>query len=360
MEKEFDVNNLLLTGFHFPHHSENSGYEQIRHFIPADYVDAANFPFFDAPFGTNPKRMNMLLFDLFLKYKIKKFDVVHHLYPENHLIYSITKKTKAKIIGTIHLPVADFLDKPSETPKDVFLKKRRRKLFNLLDGIIVLSSEEVAPTKTMFPNAEVVFIPHGVADFKAYFREIKLVSKQNDMQDNMKDHTQNKIEICTIGTNYRDIALYENIVNQARETHSNWHFHLIGVHKEWKDKFKNYPNITIHPYLSEKQYLQVLAKCHINFLPLLKATANNVLLEAHSVGTISVASNLPSVQDYSLLTTLLYDNANQAFTLLEDIANWDIKKLNLLKKQTLEQAIKFHWAKISKEFLDLYMKISKK
>jgi glycosyltransferase involved in cell wall biosynthesis len=332
-------NKFLLTGFHFPHHSENSGYDQLRNYLQADYIDAGTFPFFRYPFGTNPKRLNMLLFDLFLKYKVPQYSLVHHLYPENHLIYSVATHRKTKVVTTLHLPVQDFFEKPPENSKDIFLKERRKKVFSRVDSIIVLSSEEKANVQAIFPKVPVSFIPHGVNNFQSFFTPISSMETFN---------------VCTIGYNFRDLTLYEQVVRKALNMYPNWCFHLIGVYKQWKDRFENLPNVIIYPYLSEQEYLTLLAKCHVNFLPLTKATANNVLMEAHSVGTLSLVSYLPAIEDYRLQHTFLFKNFQEAFVTLENISNFEVVQLNQLKASLLQESSKFHWENIAQNILSLY------
>ncbi|MFC0296532.1 glycosyltransferase family 4 protein [Geobacillus jurassicus] len=334
--KQHLLNEILLAGFKFSHHSPSSGYHQLARFINSDYIDASKFPFGDAPLGSKLKQINFMLFELYLMNKTKKYKVVHYLYPEQHLIFSVPSNTKTVSVATIHLD-EEWLDAKSNTNRK--LATFRRKAFSQLTGIISLSSDQASRLRDIYPNKNIKFIPHGVNEL-GFYSHVDL-------------HRQNFV-ITVIGSNYRDKKTFFEIVKYAQENHSNWRFNLIGVSKDWKEDASRFSNTIIHPFLQEDEYFKVLQSSHVHLLPVEFATANNALLEAHALGVPSVVSNNSGVLDYSLKSTFHFNNVKEAIEILNYISLLPSNEYQSLRLVTKKEASKFYWSTVAKEVLKFY------
>jgi len=327
---------ILLGGFKFPHHSDSSGYHQLAKFINGEYLNADKLIFGNSPIESNKRQLNYLLFEMALSFKAKKFNIVHYLYPEQHLFFSVPKNKKTVSVATIHLD-EQWLNRDMVVSKK-FLEARRS-MFEKLDGIICLSREQEEKLKEMYPSKQIKFIPHGINNLVQY-------SNFNFNRENL--------EITVVGSNYRDMELLFEVIETVEKKHKGWRFNLIGLSKEWKVYAAKYSNTIVHPFLTEEQYFSVLQSSHIHLLPVKFATANNALLEAHALGVPSITSNCKGVKDYSLETTLVFNDKEDAINKLEYISSMSDENYSELRKSTLDNSRQFSWEEIAKRVTEFY------
>lgn len=332
---------ILVAGFKFKHHSLSSGYHHLSSFVKGDYYDAGKFHFWsdeiDASIGTLG-RINFMLFDLFLKSKVNKYQIVHYLYPEQHLFFS-NLSSKTVSVATMHLD-EKWLN-PSNNINQKLIKVRRR-AFSKLNGIISLSSDQTNRLKELFPNKRIRFIPHGINKLKHY----------SDYEDKSKN-----FYITVAGSNYRDKETFFDIVEYSLVNHPNWKFNLVGVSKDWKVYANKFSNIIVHPYLKEEDYFSVIQSSHVHMLPVKFATANNALLEAHALGVPSLVSNLPGITDYSIDSTSLFTDFKEAISILEKISQLSNSEYKALRENTINGSKKFYWENISVEVENFYKEL---
>lgn len=338
--------NTLVAGFHIAHHATGSGYDALAHHLPATYADANDFVFGNTRFGSLQRRINTLYFDFYLKFAAQNYKIVHFLYPEYHLGFTLQPLQKVKKIATLHLKL-DWMQKKNrdefDSFKDYAFAKIKRLAFNQLDGIITLTSTNVQDIKECFPNTSVKFIPHGIHDNSYYFMP-------------NTEHSP-KFKIITIGMGYRDFDQYKNIVDYALEYEKDWEFHLLSAWSMWQNHFKNYPNVIIHQYLESKDYFKLFNTCEVHLLPLSFATANNAYLEAHSLGIPTVVSNLPSVHDYATSQTLFFSDLQEAIHHLKFYKNMDRNVYNQMRHQIKEEGKKFLWKNIANQVVEFYQEV---
>ncbi|MBZ9537144.1 glycosyltransferase family 4 protein [Cytobacillus oceanisediminis] len=337
--REIRKDKILIAGYKFPHHSDSSGYHHLSSFIEGEFLDANRLPFGKAHVDSKIRQVNFILFELAIRLKALKKDVVHYLYPEQHLVFSVPKKNTIRV-ATIHLD-EKWLDKNSKIKKK-FLSTRR-KAYEKLDGIICLSSEQASRLRLIYPEKKIRFIPHGINQLGYY--------EQCDYDRN------ERFLITIVGSNYRDKELLLEIIGIAAEKHKHWIFNLVGISQEWKKDFADFKNVIIHPFLSENEYFSVMQSSHIHLLPVKFATANNALLEAHTLGVPSLTSNTTGIKDYSIKSTRKFKGAFEAIRQLEDIAHLDNESYRQLRESTKKEAIKFSWEEITKEVLDFYKEL---
>jgi hypothetical protein len=338
--------NTLVAGFHIVHHASGSGYDALANYLPVSYADANNFIFGNTRFGSLKRRINTFYFDFYLKFVAQKYKIVHFLYPEYHLGFTLKPLQKVKKIATMHLKL-DWLQKKHreefDSFKDYAFAKIKFLAFSELNGIITLTHANVQETKYYFPKAKVKFIPHGIHDNSIYFCPL---TERNP-----------KFKIITIGMGYRDFDQYRSIVDYALAHEPDWEFHLLSAWQTWQEHFKNYPNVMIHDYLVSKDYFELFNTCDVHLLPLSFATANNAYLEAHSIGIPTVVSNLPSVKDYATSQTLFFSHLEEAIHHLKVLQNLDIHLYNQARYQIKEEGKKFLWTNIATEVMDFYQEI---
>jgi glycosyltransferase involved in cell wall biosynthesis len=319
---------VLYSGFTWPHHSKNSGYDKITDYPGADYISVNNVAIGNKSIKKRIyTRLNLYLLDLKTKILRYKYDIVHLIYTEQQLYFPYREMKKNKVVGTIHL-----------NPDFSFFSKRLY-CFKTLNAIIVLKKDLVESiyNKT---GVETYYVPHGFN--KPYFRKVIPVNMQGNLINT------DMINICVIGSNYRDYNTI-NVVLQ-NNVNKNIFFHFVGQPREIIDVLKLYKNVSIYKYLDNDEYYSLISLCDYNFLPLTFSTANNVLLEAQSLGISSILPNISGISDYAapVPNNIIYNNNDD----LQD----KLKKLE--KKGICEYlkiyAEKFSWTEIYKQLGKVY------
>ncbi|MCM3363557.1 glycosyltransferase family 4 protein [Niallia sp. MER TA 168] len=338
----YEKGEILLTGFKFPHHSTSSGYHHLASYINGEYLDANKILFGSIPMESKARLLNFLCFEFFLKFKVNKYNVVHYLYPEQHLLFSVPEgKDKIISIATIHLD-EQWLDRNIKSNKKFI--NTRRNAYEQLDGIICLSNDQALRLKKIYPKKNIKFIPHGINKLGSYAK---------------CDINRDIFYITVVGSNYRDKQVLFNIIKLSEKLFPNWKFNFIGVSKEWKKEASNFSNIIIHPFLSEIQYFEIMQASHVHLLPVEFATANNALLEAHALGVPSLTSSCLGILDYSIKSTSHFTDEQEAIAILESIYNMSNTDYLSLREDTKNEAEKFEWTQISKEVLQFYHEVEK-
>jgi glycosyltransferase involved in cell wall biosynthesis len=317
---------ILYSGFRFPHHSSNGGYDRIAKKPNTTYLADIDIPFGNIKFGTRGKGINLRFLDIMTKFLRYKYDVTHLIYTENQLYYPYPRSRHHKIVGTIHLDIHHKV-----------FSSRLKNTIKTLDAIIVLKKDYV---DTVFNKTGVktVFIPHGFD--KPIF------------QKNISIDTQ-KINISVIGSNYRDYNTLDFIIKNT--INKNVIFHLMNQKQEIVENFRTNNNVLCYNYLNNDSYYSLLSVCDYNFLPLTFGTANNVLLEAQCLGVASILPRISGVLDYAADAqqgNIFYDTKDE---LLETVNK--LRK-NSIQEKLIKHSEKFSWSEIFKQldlfYIDLY------
>jgi glycosyltransferase involved in cell wall biosynthesis len=249
---------------------------------------------------------------------------------------------RGKIVATVHHPFAwhfGTLGGVKGSWRRQHLLRQIQRGFCHVDGVIVLTPAEVPLYKTQLPHALVRFIPHGVKDYRRFATK---GSKE-----------PGQLRICVVGQTYRDIDMVESLVRRAVAEKKQWLFHLIGFRSPISEALVSSGLVRMEPRLDEPEYLSLLGSCDINLLPLTHATANNALLEAHSVGTPTLISDLSEVEAYRLPSTQGFGDAEEAWQILVR-AEEDRPWLAGLREMTRDESPRFHWQHIAASVEQLY------
>lgn len=332
-----------ILGFHCYNHSKNSGYDKLAYFGNSEYFNADTWRISRINFDSPLRWIFNIAFEITSIIKSRNVNLVHFIYPELHFLFAPFFINKRVVkVGTLHLDLEWIKNVKSQRYRGIklFLKRIRYKSLSKLDGIIVLSKDTLQDTKILFPNSEVVYIPHGIIDNSYYFRPINQIDS---------------IDILIVGSNYRDINFIQGLLEKCLNESKNWKFHYIGANREIKSILSGFSNLKICPFLCEEEYLEKLANAHLLLLPLTFATANNALLEAYSVGTQVLVSDILGVKDYLISTSKTFRNINEAFILIENMCSKEIEDINRIKIQTLQEGKKFHWKQIATLTSNFYM-----
>lgn len=330
-------NDVLIVGFHFPHMGKSAGYDRLSSYLPFKYINSNNLIFGKSRFGTLIRKINLLLLEFKIILNQYRYKTIHYLYPENHLLFSIKKNRKN--IATLHQPIEWF---DSLNKSNSLINHLRERSYKKLDGIIVLTSEMAEKVSLLYPSSVVKFIPHGVEIFKKYYKPIS--SLQN-------------LNMVIIGTNFRNLEIVLKLVEYSNKNKKKWVFNFIGMDASWKEKLRKYNRTIIHPKLKEDEYLKLFSSMHLNILPLEKATANNAMLESHSLGVPTIVTDLASTKDYGVSTTKYFKDFDKLITHISVFETISVENFNVLKEKTINDSSKFYWDNISKKIIEFYEEI---
>lgn len=294
---------ILYSGFHDANHSRNGGYDKITHIdLEKKILLSNNYIWGNVPISSQFSRIPFYLLDIHTRILRNKYDITHLFYGELTSLPFLPyhKSRKHKTVITLHLKIEDH------HCIDLYINQLKK-----YDGIIVLSSGQKEILESKY-GLKSTFIPHGFSKPEFKFAPVR------DINNRGIDY--GKINISTIGSNYRDFETLKYIVNKLA-SNEKVHFHLIGVPIDVKDFVKNNPNVSVYQRLDDDQYYTLLSLMDFNFLPLTFATANNTLLEAQFLNVKSILPNMAGISDYAapMPLNIYYDNKTELIKIISNL-----------------------------------------
>lgn len=215
----------------------------------------------------------------------KKAASFHHIYAENTLVLPTSKRYLSRVVASCHQPFQTIL----ATLADSSNAFRVRGLLDNLrhaGAIIALTRSEVGQIAEYLNHPRVEYIPHGV--------DTRYFSPHEN--EDPGGH------ILTVGSWLRDWRMWADVVLEVCKRSPDIKFKVVA----------SVPNAVVRdvtPYISSGQ-VEILSgiadeelkglyrKATLVFLPLLRATANNAVLEGMATGLPIVASNCDAIRDY--------------------------------------------------------------
>lgn len=272
---------LVYIGFAFSHHlGTHGGYHHLEKY--GEYDEAIDCQKFIEKCNTPIKNV----FDRVKRYIIRRMTGVPffpwyvakmlwmgftHRYCVFHIIYG----------ENLYTPLLRFLPKTNKVvctfhqPFSWFDNKRWRKNFAMIDAIMLVGEKEVHILKEVIGKDNVKYIPHGV--YTDFYKPEYNVKKEN--------------LLLTVGNWLRDYNMADRIYTQFLELHPDWKIAVVTnqdnashIHKD--ERIKCFFGI------SDGELKTLYLKSSVLFLPLIRYTANNSLLEAGACGcNILIASD---------------------------------------------------------------------
>lgn len=273
----------------------------------------------------------------------KKVDVIHYVDGE-HSTQFVPKLLKSihfrrpKIVATFHQPpeILDSLIIKEAIPD--------------LDVITVVSPEQESYFKKFVSEDRVRFIMHGInTDF---FKPINTRSKNI------------KFRCVTVGHWQRDFVTIRDVI-QRLQGYKNIEFHVVASSLSGPKQtgLEDLTTVTIYrDNIDDERLLKLYQESDILFLPLLKSTANNTLLEAIACGLPILSTLLPSIETYlpGKEAILIKDNDPQRFaeTILHIASN--PKERNMMAQEARKRAEELDWRRITPQYEAIYSELINK
>ncbi|GAB4550955.1 MAG: hypothetical protein Tsb0014_45370 [Pleurocapsa sp.] len=349
----------LLRTYH-PHWGKYSG---INRFI--EYVDSDLYKIEDRviPIGSNDfpvtnklirrcvieiiKRKNVArqiysLNDLtaeiigFCQWLKGRVDILHYLDGEHSLQYlpSLISKLRTNqhrtpIVANFHLPPAKL---STWVNTDILHR---------LDRAIVLCPEQRTYFEQYLPKEKISLIPHGIDT--EYF------------QPAIQPNKQYKFKCLTVGLMLRDYNAVFAVAKKL-EDYSDLEFHIVSSKVKLTSEAKN---IRLHKNIDDAALLKLYQESNVLFLPLIAATANNVLLEGIACGLPIVSTQLSSIATYvpGPEAILIEDNNPEAFAEAVLSLYRQPEKCQQMSELARQRAMELSWTKIARKYEDLYSQL---
>ncbi len=276
------MKKLVYVGFSFLHHKNtHAGFNRIKNYIQYDYIVSSqkHRDACDRKVCFITKCYRRIVWWIFgtpvIPYYILKCiwlglthrDLVFHfIYGENDY-YKLSRFIwpQNKIVCTFHQPF------------EWFEKKNWEKKLLSIDKITVLSDKEIDRFKKITGKNNVAFTPHGIS---TDFYKPDLNVKKEKM-------------ILTVGNWLRDYEfadkVYQKLLSEAPDLHI-----VVVSNKENQKLLTPHERLSFMSGITDEELLNLYLRCSVLFLPLIRYTANNSLLEAAACGcNIVIASDSP-------------------------------------------------------------------
>lgn len=331
-----------IVGYHDPYHDADSGYEHFHPFVNSEWIDVHKQLMRRAPLIGRLR--GRLAVERTLLARLRGFRVAHFIYPEAHLLFADRASNSLKSVVTLHLPFAFYFEQRPTTGARLWLMNRGLvKALRRCAGVILLDDLERDRWQAALPKAKFAVIPHGVNDHAAWVQATPSDAQQKS--------------IAVIGRNYRDWALLERVLARSAATRPDWRFHLVGVPAHAETLRTRFVNVVAYPRLSHEEYMRLLAGCHVNFLPVTFASANNALLEAHSLGVPTVMSDTPGGRGYAVSTTAFFHDEGGAIHAIDSALDESTQVQR--RAATREESTRFFWSSLAPRFSEFYEAIDR-
>jgi len=340
----------------YPHWAEHSGIHQFTRYLDSDRFRVTMR---SVPMGEDEFRISRLRdyfkkkleaesngvyklndadaeLNLFLTSLYRKMDIVHMLDAEHSLMYLPFWFRWIKAVKKCPKIIAMFHQPPSILSSLVALKACM-----LIDCIMVLSGEQADFFKKFVPAEKIKLVFHGIDT--GHYRP------SNGYKDS------DKLKCLAAGVWLRD---YDAFIETAKllEEDSRIEFHIVSTDVQIPAEARN---IVIHRNITDAALLSLYQSCHVLFMPLKEATANNVLLEGIACGLPVVSSDLSSVKAYlpGDEAVLIKGNDPVEFSKVLTGLMHAPERLRAMSVAARKRAETLSWPAVAEQYMELYLSL---
>lgn len=274
-------------------------------------------------------------FSIFTSCIFERPDIVHYLDGEHAAqwiprLSSLPPRIRPAFVVSYH------------QPPDVMEYAVRKQTIGRFDHVIAVAPEQVDFLHRFTSPTNVSLILHGIdTDF---------------FHPSPKTITTDRIKCLSVGHNYRDYATIRQVAMKL-QANRRIEFHIVSAKATGLEGF---PNAVLHNDIDDVGLLKLYQEADILFLPLLKATANNALLEGIACGLPVISTALPSVKAYVPGSeAILIDTNNPSHYADAVLAlSEDTQRRRQMGRLARQRAEQLSWQNITVEYEALYAKLA--
>lgn len=314
------------------HHKGNhAGYHHVKEYVNYDYViDTQKYFEYSQSLSVFKKILSRFLrvyyfMQCSLLALLKGNMTFHFIYGENNFEpFPFMHFRGCKVVVTFHQPFSWFKGKANWLDR---LKK--------IDEIILVGNSEVQLFRDVTQKDNVHFIPHGICtDF---------YSPQNATKKDM---------VLMVGTWLRNFNFASKVFTKLEKI-SPYTEVVVVTNPMNKHYFETNKNVKVLSGITDHELCDLYRKTSCLFLPLLRFTANNALLEAASVGcNILIATDFAD-NSYMPVEYLSICPVNENAVISKMI---DIMQMNVNVKISGYVKEKYSWPVVAKELEQFLLK----
>lgn len=261
-------------------------------------------------------------------------DVVHYLDGEHAAqwipwLSSLPARTRPAFVVSYH------------QPPDVMEHAIRKETVGRFDHVIAVAPEQMEFLHRLTSPAKISLILHGIdTDF---------------FRPSSKETATETIRCISVGHNYRDYATIRQVAIKLRDK-SRIEFHVVS---QKVTGLEGLPNVVLHRDVDDLGLLKLYQGADILFLPLLKATANNALLEGIACGLPVISTLLPSVKAYLPGAEALLVDTNDPSQYADAVLSLsqDAPLRRQMAKLARKRAEELSWTNITAQYETIYSEL---
>ncbi len=223
-------------------------------------------------------------------------------------------------------------------PPEVLARIIPDRVVRALDRLVVVSPEQAAYFDRIVGPERVRLILHGIDT--EFFRPAASPRRPGP------------IRCLTVGFWLRDFNVIGQVADRLADRRD-IEFHVVAPETEG---FTTRPNVTIHRGVSDERLRTIYQEADLLFLPLLKATANNALLEGMASGLPVISTRLPSVEVYLGDADAMLIDRNEPAACVAAICRLvdDAGVRQRMGRSARMRAEQLDWRLIARQYEDVY------
>ena len=285
--------------------------------------------------GTGSYMINDFLAEIngFRYFANKGYDVLFYLDGEHSLNYlpkwlrkGYHRKKPPKIIAMFH------------QPPERLCQLSNMDVLHRIDHAIVLSQVQADHLSQYLPKEKISTVLHGID--VDYFHPGEAKKKSG------------KFICLSVGYWLRDYDTVVRVAERLKE-YADIEFHIVSSEVNPPTRLRN---IHMHKNISDAELLSLYQRANVLLMPLLDATANNVILEALACGLPVITTKLPGTMEYLTGQEGILISPQKPELYLKELMNLYEKRDELDRKSehARKRAVELSWPNFARKIEKLF------
>lgn len=334
---------LRFIKFRFPHHAPPSGYDRLCEFIDAPNVELSAPLYWAGETVLRPyclwcakhggkfeySRYDCVMECQFLWDALlsERNTLYHFIYAEKsfHLSERFVKRLRARghrLVGTMH-----------HMPEQQAWLFESHKHFRAFDALLTMDERSIPFWEEVTGRKNVHQVGHGVdTDF--------FTPAQGDRD-----------RVVFAGSHERDFESLRSVISRLAERFD-LNFDLVGSAPMLQEIGDRYPNVSVHSWVSLRQYRDLLQRASVLLLPLHASTVCNVVLEALACGT-PVVTTAGGIEHYLDRQSAVVVDAGDVDAMIKGVERV-LDSGQTMRQGARARALRFSWHEVAKQHLAVY------